>query len=416
MAGSATRPATDDGARAPRRSRTMTLEFSEHRVPVRFVGAPEVAEHMRRSLHDWDVSLGTNRAAAPVVVRGTAAGYRVESIWLDAPVTGLSGVAAACCALIDVLECLLDADPSLLCLHAAAAEIAGRLVVLTGPSHVGKSTLAARLSCEDLVLFCDDMLPLDPDGHGIAVGLGPRLRLPLPAAASPAFRAHVARHLGPADERYGFIRPPTIASYGRRAPVGAIVLLDRQPSGPALFRRAEPAEVLEALIRRNIAPRREPAEVLDRLHQLAGEVPCRRLEYSDLEEAATLVTRSFAHWPPRDLRPQPARPATLEPKADTPAPPPDPAHRYRRRGDVAMRRVDGEVFVSQAEERRILRLNPVGGAVWTLLEDPATVSEITRDLAIAFPDIPRATIEADVARIVGDMIAFALVRPHDGAT
>ncbi len=258
------------------------------------------------------------------------------------------------------------------------------------------------------------MLLVDRAGRGIAVGLGPRLRLPLPDIATPAFRDHVARHLGPADDRYGFLNAPTVAGYGRRAPIGAIVLLERRPDGPARFRRAEPAEALGFLIRQNIASGRAPAEVLNRLRRLAARVPCMRLEYSDLEDATALILRTFARWPLRSLPLLPAR-APEPPASAGPVPLPDPGRRYRRRGDVTVRRFGGEVFVSQAEERRILRLNPVGGAVWTLLEAPATPGKIARDLAIAFPDVPRATIEADVLRMMGEMLACALIREEAAA-
>jgi hypothetical protein len=285
---------------------------------------------------------------------------------------------------------------------------------MTGPSHTGKSTLAARLSAEALTLFCDDMLPLDRRGRGIAVGIGPRLRLPLPTRSTVAFREHVARHIGPADDCYGFLNAPTVAHHGRRAAVGAIVLLERRPEGPAQFRRAEPAEALGFLIKQNLASDRRPAEVLTRLRRLAAGVPCLRLEYSDLEDATALLTRTFAQWPPRELRVLPARPgADAAPEA--PAPPADPGQSYRRRRGVSVRRFGGELFLSQAEEQRILRLNPVGGAVWKLLEVPLSPSEVADALGVAFPDVERERIESDVRQLLGDMLAFALVEPTETA-
>lgn len=408
--------ADEGGAHAPR-PRTLTLGFSERRVPVQFIDAVEVAVYMHDCLHDWEIAEIAATDDPPVTVRATEDGYTVESIWLDEPVVGLTDVAAACCALIDVIECLLDADHSLLCLHCAAAEIGGQLVVMTGPSHVGKSTLASRLSAEDLVLFCDDMLPLDTRGRGIAVGLGPRLRLPLPAAAAPEFREHVARHMGPTDERYGYLNAPTVAGYGRRAPIGAIVLLDRRPDGPARFRKAAPAEALGFLIEQNLAMDREPEEMLDRLRRLAGGALCLRLEYSDLEDVTALIMQTFAQWPPRDLKVLPAlAEKPREQEYDAPIVEPDPARPFVRRRDVAVRHFGGELFLSHAEERRILRLNEVGGAVWTLLDAVTTPDEIAGDLAVAFPDVPRTTIDADVRRLMGEMHAFALIREADAVS
>lgn len=414
MRGAVVPAAAAGGALAPRPPRTVTLALTERRVPVRFVDAAEVIEEIRRCVHGWTIRPAGRVAAPPVSVRGLRGGYKVESIWLDAPITGLTSVAAACCVLIDVLECVVDADPSLLCLHCGAVEIAGRLVVMAGPSRVGKSTLTGRLSSERLTVFCDDMLPIDREGRGVAVGLGPRLRLPLPEAAAPAFRAHVARHLGPADDRYGFVNAPTVARFGRRAPVGAIVLLERVAAGPARFRSVAPAEALAALVRQNIVADRLPEMVLDRFERLVAGAPCVALDFADVEEAAELIVGSFAAWPPGDLRPLPARPAA-PPSAEPEASPADPALRYRRRGDVAVRRVGEELFLTQAEQRRILRLNQVGGAVWTLLADPATPRQLARDLGVVFPDTPPATIEADVLRLVGAMLAHDLAEAAPGA-
>ncbi len=405
--------ADEGGALAPHPTERVLLGFTERHVPVQFIDAAIVAEHMRNSVHDWEIAaLDLASEEPPVTVRRTTDGYTVESDWLDEPVTGLTDVAAACCALIDVLECLLDEDPSLLCLHCAAAEIGGRLVVITGPSHAGKSTLAARLSAEDLVLYCDDMLPLDTLGRGIAVGLGPRLRLPLPPAATPAFRAHVARHLGPADDRYGYLNAPTVAGYGRRAPIGAVVLLDRQPDGPARLRRAKPAEALGFLVQQNLASGRDPAQVLERMRRLVAGLTCVRLEYSDLEDATALLTQSFGKWPVRGLKLLPPRAEPLHEwrEGDQALPAADPGRLYVRRGDVNVRRFGGELFLAQAEERRILRLNEAGGAIWTLLAEPATPEAIAADLAIAFPDVDPAEIAADVLRMVSEMLACALIR------
>jgi hypothetical protein len=76
-----------------------------------------------------------------------------------------------------------------------------------------------------------------------------------------------------------------------------VLLLDRRPSGPARLREAAPAEALPFLVSQNIVADRRPDEIDDRFDALLAEARCLRLEYADLDEAASLITHSFARWP-----------------------------------------------------------------------------------------------------------------------
>lgn len=76
--------------------------------------------------------------------------------------------------------------------------------------------------------------------NGIAIGLGiaPRLRLPLPDTVSPAFKAHVARHTGPRDNRYAYHRsdqPISVAASHVRHHSGRSGVLLRLPLGALLI-------------------------------------------------------------------------------------------------------------------------------------------------------------------------------------
>jgi hypothetical protein len=343
-------------------------------------------------------------------VTGALDGFTVRSPWLDEPIAGLTSVAAACCVVADLAECLLDVEPDLLCLHCGAAEIGGRLVALTGPSHMGKSTLAARLSMEDVVLYCDDMLPIDRDGNGIALGAGPRLRLPLPPSASPAFAAHVARHRGPSDGRYAYVNAPSVAAYGRRAPVGAVLLLDRRPGGPARLREAVRADALAFLVRQNIAADRLPDEILDRFDALLAGARCLRLEYADLDEAAALVTRSFARWPADDVPALPVAPEQ-ETVPDASGQPPLPRGvRFARSAGIGVRQVGDDVFLAEAATRRIHRLNATGGILWSLLGDPKGADDLAEALRTLYPSVPAERIAGDVSALLAALWADGLIR------
>jgi hypothetical protein len=61
---------------------------------------------------------------------------------------------------------LLCHQRGLLPLHASAVLIDGRAVAFSGPSGVGKSTLAAAFVARGYPLVCDDVLVVDPQGTG----------------------------------------------------------------------------------------------------------------------------------------------------------------------------------------------------------------------------------------------------------
>ena len=68
-------------------------------------------------------------------------------------------VDAACSFIVDLIRAYIAAAPSLLCLHGAAAEFAGRLVVFPTPYRSGKSTLTAYLAAAGVRVYADDILP-----------------------------------------------------------------------------------------------------------------------------------------------------------------------------------------------------------------------------------------------------------------
>ena len=108
---------------------------------------------------------------------------------LDFGVRREESLAAGLCSLNIAMVTHLCRSRGLLCLHGAllspdsenSDEASSGLLIL-GNNRAGKSTLTVRLMAEGLVSHGDDMLGLEPEGTMIALGIAPRLRLPLPAA------------------------------------------------------------------------------------------------------------------------------------------------------------------------------------------------------------------------------------------
>ena len=83
--------------------------------------------------------------------------------------------------------------------------------------------------------------------------------------------------------------------------------------------------------------------------------------------------------------------------------------RWRRRGGVKETPVDGDLFLVLPESGDIYHLNALGAALWRLLATPADEAEAGDTLALAFPDLPRDSIDADVRQFFTDLRERALL-------
>lgn len=330
-------------------------------------------------------------------------GYRLHSTHLDTALTGLPLASAVCGVLADLAQSWSDRDGGSLALHCAAAVIGGRLVAFAGSARAGKSTLAARLTAEpDIQVFCDDMLPIAPDGTGRALGMAPRLRLPLPDRASPGFRAHVAAHLGPSDGRYGYVVTDNVAPHGTSAPLAALVVLDRRDGVPARLHALAPGEAARHLLRQNMTDLTGPDAALDLVARVAKGLICARLVYSDLEDAVAQLGRAFAGGG-LELAP---------PVADDPAPPAalaDPETVWQRAANTTIRRSAGAAFVWRLGEDSMWHLNPVAEAIWRLLDIPGSANDLADALAETFADVARARLLDDTRSLLGAMQDAGLI-------
>lgn len=357
---------------------------------------------------------GASEPAAFVsMVRCKGSRMNLHSPWLDAPLERLQTASAACGVVADISQAFCNQQVDCLGLHCGAVQINECLVVLTGPARAGKSTLMSRLSAEaDMIVFCDDILPVLSDGLAFGLGLAPRLRLPLPDGVSDAFRAHVAAFLGPSDRRYGYLCGPNIAPHGTRAALGALIVLDRGADCTARLHRMEATEAVQHLVRQNIAAPGEGTAHFDQVTRMAESLPCLKLVYSDLEEAVALLRKAFGAGGLAEsgIEIAPSLPAMLDPVIRRPA---LLGQFYLRSPQVAVRLVQDDLFLWHAAEHSYFHLNPVARAIWTLLETPITGAEIADMLAVVFPDADPDRIAADVAALLGAFETEFLIQPSD---
>jgi hypothetical protein len=401
----------------------MRIVFEGLSATIEVPDQPGFLKVLRSAAPGWsfEETLRTDEPIARVRARGRS--YEILPSWHeDNDFIEATAVSAACSVIVDVITSYIEANPAGLCLHCGSVMLGGRLVVFPGRSRAGKSTLIARLAAAGCMVYGDDVLPLDEtDSRGVALGLAPRPRIPLPESASPDFRQFIDGHAAAGDDRYLYLNlEDRLAPRGASAPLGAIVLLDRRDNGPAVFARASRAEALKALIRQNFA-RAEPADaLLDRLHRVMDRMPCLVLSYSDLDEAAELVGRTFSAWPPRLDSDLVATRGTgddaHEAMAGTASGEPASLSRdreWRRNPTVKLHVVEGQAFLADPDNAAIHHLNVIGTGLWNLLAEGTDQNEAVGVLHGAFPDVDRTVIARDVAALFSALASADFIVPAD---
>ena len=157
------------------------LDFDGLDQPVALIGCTNLLELFPQVFHGWHYSLHEAGSDPAITLCRQGDSYVLKAAWLPHPVYRKNCVDIVCAFIAEMSQAYLQYNPHQLCLHAAAAEFSGRLVVFPNEYHTGKSLLSACLAAEGTRIFADDVLPIDMDYElGHAPGFQPRLRLPLP--------------------------------------------------------------------------------------------------------------------------------------------------------------------------------------------------------------------------------------------
>jgi hypothetical protein len=401
----------------------MRIGFEGLPATIEVPDQPGFLEVLRSAAPDWPFAESARPGEPVATVRARGSGYEILPSWHeDGDFIEATAVSAACSVIVDVITSYIEANPARLCLHCGSVILNGRLVVFPGRTRARKSTLIARMAAAGCVVYGDDVLPLDEtDTRGVALGLAPRPRIPLPAGASDGFRRFIDGHAAAGDERYLYLNlAERLAPRGASAPLGAIVLLDRRDSGPAVFARASRAEALRALIRQNFA-RAEPADaLLGRLHRVMARMPCLALSYSDLDEAAELVRQTFSKWPPSldsDLvgtrgTGDDEHEARFHAASGETAPLPRDREWFRNPA-VKLCVVEDEAFLADPDNTAIHHLDVIGTGLWNLLAEGIDQNEAVEVLHGAFPDVDHCVIARDVAALFSALAAARFIVPEE---
>jgi hypothetical protein len=404
----------------------MLMAFDRVSRPIALIGCAHLRRSLAAVLPGWRFEETSSQEADPIIriLYREDEGYRLESRWLAEPFHDDTEVGIVCAFVLDLIAAYVAEHRSLFCLHCAAAEFAGRLVVFPSSYRAGKSTMVARLAAAGIPIYTDDVLAVTNSGdQGVALGVAPRLRLPLPHGAGWQLRRFVARHRGPSNERYLYLHlpPGTQAPHGRQAPIGGFVLLERQPGGRAELVPASKAQVLQRVIVQHFARSFAATEIVDRLRDLVERVSCFSLRYACLDDAVAVLQERFAKWPAvtqqqevrahdRSSAPAPALRAR-GPKRRTEDTVGEP--RFRQRHAVTFHALDDDLFLVDPRDQSIYHLNLVGAGLWRLLGEPSTAAQAIGVLRSAFPSADPQGIQSDVKALLDDLLANDLIVVHD---
>lgn len=391
----------------------LRLDLAGLSGPIAFApGTEPVARLLRRVLRGWPDAAASMAAPPLLSVRRSGRSIEVTRTADSWSVREPGALSAVCTLVVELLADFVRANPALGGLHAAAAEFDGRLMLFPATHHAGKSTLMARLAQDGRRVFADDLIPVDLDARlAFATGCMPRLRLPLPAAATAPFRTFVAGNTAAADGWYAYLDTPDApVVHGDTAPLGAVVVLERRKNAAAELVPMAVEEALLALLVQNTNDALPAGDAFRRYLALVDSLPAWRLVYSDIEDAVVCLSgASLRQAVPARVVASPAVEAADAAAARawlTAAP---GAVRYARSPAVELKLVGDAGFLVDPRSDGLHALNGLGLGLWNLLDTPLDRDTIAAVFTGAFPDVEPASVRADVDALLVRLVDQGLV-------
>ncbi len=391
------------------------FQFQDTSVPVAVPDDRDLDVALSIILRDWPRHTTAGDAAPPghrrIKIERIGRDYVLSSPWLKEPARRKHPVDLVCALIIELVWAYLDRFPDRLCLHGAAVEFAGRLVVFPNRYRAGKSLLSGCLAAAGHRVFTDDILPMRVGSRtrivsGLATGVPPRLRLPLPENLPPQYSEFLDSAAGQSSEHYRYLSFSADLQAPRNlaCPVGSFVFLERAPNTQPGLQPMRQADMLREVVWQNFARAMPSGQILHVLKSLVSATGCFRLTYDDPGDAVELLQAQFAVWP----APSPSIPAYVPPPSSPAAAGPADQDNAAAAGYLVQRpgvhehASDGEHFLADADGVAIHHLNQTAATVWRLLREPMRLDDIVGVLYHAFPDQARARIEADMTALLDE--------------
>lgn len=401
----------------------MLIALDGVKTPISLGNCAELLPTLAAVLGSWRFRIletggPTARDDAPAIsIQRASCCYRIASPWLDEPVVERTEVGAVFSLSAELGRAFAEERPEQLCLHCAAVETDGRLILFPNSENAGKSTLVTGLAARGLRLVADDVLAIsERSQHGIALGVAPRLRLPLPPSVSASFRDFVESHRGPCDKEFLYLTLPArrLAPHGHAVRLGATIVLDRRRSASVKLTPLSKGRALRQLIIQNFAPDGTSVTAIDRAYRVIKRTPCFEFTYSDLDQAVDFLTDRFSktHAPWRGQAIRPFRGTqnheitvdVASRKARS------RAARFTQAPGVTLRVVDNDIFLVKAGDAAIFHLNAMAASLWHMLVRPTTTATAIDAVRRAFPGVDAGRVKRDVRDVFGALQEGALIR------
>ena len=291
----------------------MWLRLDGIAQPLRFVGSDELVDVLKSVLRGWSMTrLDSCSDLAMIQISKGTQGYERRSPWIEraTAVVHPDPVDAVCDLLLDLQHAFIEDSANrnhdaMLTLHAAGVRMGmgvnAGLVVFPSTHASGKSllttALGAGLGAGGHRVFADDQLPIVVGTPilGVSPGFLPRVRRPLPKTLNGALADFIRSHSGPVSDQFRYVNlsMEAMAPRGEKAPIKAVVLLNRRDGATPALTPASESEVLKACILQSFGRKLGALEVLDHLHAMIQGVACHTLSYGDAEDAMPLLEEAF---------------------------------------------------------------------------------------------------------------------------
>ena len=410
-----------------------------------FAGCPKVPAALASILRGWDMTAGPARPSSRERIefrwsgrklRWQSATKPVPQSWIELPPATIFD--AVCDIHFEMSDWFLLDHPGHLGLHAAAIEFGKGLVVFPSTIKAGKSVLTIAAAAAGLRIFGDDVLAVHPKSHeGVALGMLPRLRMPLPDSASKSFHDFLAARRGGANKRHLYValKEDELAPLGATSPIAGFVLLDRKENGRATLGPVSHGEMLKCAISRNFAGQvLGAAEIFAKAEKLTANARRFHLTYADCDEAIELLAKKFggpksvaaaasSRSPLKQLRSSLGRTAAPAPNNPRQASK-KKTHRTPARASkeplvqtpgVAFHERGADSFLVDPASDAIHHLNEFGAAVWRLFAEARRPSDVVELIHAAFPEVPKPEISRDLTSLIATMLHSSLLSERRNA-
>ncbi len=348
--------------------------------------------------------------------------WRLEAPSANNPVAHHNPVNAVCDLIVELSWERLRSRPELLCLHAAALRFGDRTVIFPNARRAGKSLLTATLAQMGHEVFSDDFVPLNIDAEtgvitSLANGIAPRLRLPLPDHISTGLHDWINDHIGPTNKQYGYLNGIDLPLSGTSAPVGAVVVLERDSElkEAASLVPIPQDEAMAALVTQNFGRQVHAGAILRVIDTITRRLPVLKLRYNAVEEAAALLHASAAlqNLPAAQMtggdHKAPLPPAPLEERRTLGRVSIDLTGVYRKLPDYTEVETETCLYLADGLGISIHRLNPVSTIIWKLLDEPLSGEAIIDVMQEIYPDVAAAQLRDDTANALRFFVTHRLI-------